>query len=179
MAVRGNFSHPYYEQLRDQSHVLAGFFAVSYPNGFKMRVAGETERIQCQYVTGNYYAVLGVNAVAGRVFLPAKQLGKPLMPNEDDSPPVADRRLNIVYNWLAFLKREIEAPDLWAAILQEKRLLRITSEAPIPNTQFTPEEKQYVIRQLDEIKQQLITSHGCNLNRQRQSSRVLNTSSSL
>ena len=56
----GNFSYPCYEQLRNQNHVLAGVFAVSYPSGFKMRVAGETERVLCQYVTGNYYAVLGV-----------------------------------------------------------------------------------------------------------------------
>ncbi|PYT32019.1 MAG: hypothetical protein DMG57_03310 [Acidobacteria bacterium] len=66
----GNFSYPCYEQLRNQNHVLAGVFAVSYPSGFKMRVAGETERVLYQYVTGNYYAVLGVNAIAGRVILP-------------------------------------------------------------------------------------------------------------
>src|SRR6266446_2302249 len=66
----GNFPYPDYEQLRDQNHVLAGVFAVSYPSGLKMRVAGETERVLCQYVTGNYYTVLGVNAIAGRVILP-------------------------------------------------------------------------------------------------------------
>jgi hypothetical protein len=70
-----------------------------------------------------------------------------------------NQRLNIVGNWLAFLKRELEAPDLWAAILQEKRLLRITFESRIPNTQFTTDEKQYIARQLDEIRRQLITSH--------------------
>jgi len=66
----GNFPYPDYEQLRDQNHVLAGVFAVSYPSGLKMRVAGEIERVIYQYVTGNYYAVLGVNAIAGRVILP-------------------------------------------------------------------------------------------------------------
>lgn len=68
-------------------------------------------------------------------------------------------RLNIVHNWLRYLKRELDAPDLWSAILQERQLLRISSQPQLPNAQFTSEEKQYVIHQLDDIRRLLVSSH--------------------
>ncbi len=67
---RSNFSYPWYAELRDQSHTTSGIFAVSNNSPSKVRIAEETENIDCQFVTGNYYAVLGVKAIAGRVITP-------------------------------------------------------------------------------------------------------------
>jgi hypothetical protein len=70
-----------------------------------------------------------------------------------------NQRLNIVYNWLGFLKREIEAPDLWQSILDEKQLMQIAWAPTHTNTRFTPEEKQYCIQEFGEIRQRLKSVH--------------------
>jgi predicted permease len=67
---RGSFSYPWYEQFRDQSHVFSGVFAVAGNDPFKLRIGQDTEPADSQYVSGNYYTVLGVNAFAGRIITP-------------------------------------------------------------------------------------------------------------
>ena len=73
---RSNFSYPWYEHFRDQSHSFAGIVAVSNPNKLKLREKAETEVVECRYVSGNYFAVLGVNAFAGRVITPEDDTAK-------------------------------------------------------------------------------------------------------
>jgi predicted permease len=67
---RSNFSYPWYQELRDQNHTAAGVFAVSNNSPSKVRIGQETENIDCQFVTGNYFAILGINAIAGRLITP-------------------------------------------------------------------------------------------------------------
>ena len=55
--------------------------------------------------------------------------------------------------WLPNLKREIEAPDLWAAVSQEKQLVEAASSSKAENTAFTQEELGYISTQLREIKE--------------------------
>jgi hypothetical protein len=55
--------------------------------------------------------------------------------------------------WLPNIKREIEAPDLWAAVSQEKQLVEAASSSKAENTPFTPKELGYISQQLDEIKE--------------------------
>ncbi len=55
--------------------------------------------------------------------------------------------------WLPNLKREIEAPDLWAAVSQEKQLVEAASSPKVGNTAFTKEELGYISTQLREIKE--------------------------
>ncbi len=55
--------------------------------------------------------------------------------------------------WLPNLKREIEAPDLWAVVSQEKQLVEAASSPKVENTAFTPKELGYISQQLDEIKE--------------------------
>jgi predicted permease len=64
---RSNFSYPWYVELRDRNHTSSGIFAVSNNSPSKVRIGQEIENLDCQFVTGNYYAVLGVKALAGRV----------------------------------------------------------------------------------------------------------------
>ncbi len=55
--------------------------------------------------------------------------------------------------WLPNLIREIEAPDLWAAVSQEKQLVEAASSPKVENTAFTKEELGYISTQLREIKE--------------------------
>jgi hypothetical protein len=67
-------------------------------------------------------------------------------------------RLQVVIYWLNELKEQLDAPDLWVELLQVRQLSQTASDSRIElaSAQFTPEEKEYVIRQLHEIKQHLI-----------------------
>ena len=64
-----------------------------------------------------------------------------------------------VLAWITFLKREIEAPDLWGAICQEMKLAEATISVDIPNTPFSPEERETILEQLDEIEAHVLDTH--------------------
>ena len=62
------FSYPLYEQLRDGGHSLSGFFGVTDISKRLMNAGGtEPELIRAQEVTGNFFSVLGVRALLGRM----------------------------------------------------------------------------------------------------------------
>src|SRR3989442_10944118 len=56
---------PFFEQLRVHNQSFAGLLAFN-PNQWKLTLNGETEIVAGQVVTGNYFAVLAVNAGLGR-----------------------------------------------------------------------------------------------------------------
>lgn len=60
--------------------------------------------------------------------------------------------------WLQYLKRELESPDLWAAVSEEARLLEAASSEE-DNSPFSADEKAYIISGIKEIKQYLLTAH--------------------
>jgi predicted permease len=62
--------YPCFEQFRDRDHYLSGLAAFSH---YDMRVSidGRPEEVAAQQASGNYFAVLGVHAWAGRTFGPA------------------------------------------------------------------------------------------------------------
>jgi predicted permease len=60
---------PFYEQLRDHNQSFAGLLAFN-PNQWKVTAGSETEIVAGQVVTGNYFSVLGVNALLGRTLTP-------------------------------------------------------------------------------------------------------------
>jgi hypothetical protein len=61
-------------------------------------------------------------------------------------------------NWLDFLKKEIEAPDLWKAISHETSLLTAAADVD-SNAPFTAEEQQYIHSQLQGLREYLLTVH--------------------
>jgi predicted permease len=71
----GTFSYPMYRDFRDQNTVFDGVVA-RFPTGLAMLANGQSERVNGELVTGNYFDVLGVRA----------QIGRTLTPDDDRSP---------------------------------------------------------------------------------------------
>ena len=70
-----NFSHPVFESLRASNKVFTGMFAAADGTS-RMEVAvpesgGPTSQAEVQLVSGEYFQVLGVNAILGRTLTPA------------------------------------------------------------------------------------------------------------
>ena len=81
------YSYPLYQQLRDHSpefSELAALQPALGPRSLAVRRSGATEPAEpmnYEYVSGNYFAMFGVNAFAGRVLTPAD--------DTPSAPPVA------------------------------------------------------------------------------------------
>ena len=69
-------SYPDYRDYRDRTRSFSGVFAHRWQPVF-VGPQGETERVFAQLVSGNYFDVLGVNAIAGRTFNHTERLEKP------------------------------------------------------------------------------------------------------
>src|SRR5215469_5756868 len=64
---RDKLSYPMYQEIRDKNQVFSGMFC-TYPNTVSATFQGRTELIGADFVSGNYFPVLGIGAAAGRVF---------------------------------------------------------------------------------------------------------------
>jgi predicted permease len=73
-------SYPMYREIRDKNRVFSGMFC-TYPSTVSASFQGGTELIGADFVSGNYFPVLGIGAAAGRVFTASDDLiqgGHPL-----------------------------------------------------------------------------------------------------
>src|SRR5436309_3727035 len=68
--VNWNFSYPAYRDYCKQNQVFSGLLAYSTIPLSLSGGNGVAERIHGQLVSGNFFAVLGVDATRGRTFLP-------------------------------------------------------------------------------------------------------------
>ena len=66
----GDFEQNTYEHLRDHQKTLAGLIAWDEGN-IAVVIDGRASVISVDYVSGNFYSVLGVDLFAGRIFTPA------------------------------------------------------------------------------------------------------------
>ena len=62
-----DFSYPLYTALRDHNDALSGMVAYSDTN-FGLAAGDQTERIRGEYVSANYFSVLGVQPMIGSAF---------------------------------------------------------------------------------------------------------------
>ncbi|HEY6120294.1 MAG TPA: ABC transporter permease [Pyrinomonadaceae bacterium] len=69
------FSYPNYRDFRDQNQVLSGLLASRFVP-LSLSRGGNNERIWGYEVSGNYFDVLGIQAVKGRTFLPEEDRTK-------------------------------------------------------------------------------------------------------
>jgi macrolide transport system ATP-binding/permease protein len=64
-----DFSYPLYRDLRDHSKALAGMVAYAETN-LGLAAGDQTERIRGEFVSANYFSVLGVQPIIGSAFGP-------------------------------------------------------------------------------------------------------------
>lgn len=67
---RASSSYPNYEDYRDQNDVFSGITAISGTRSFSLNSDDQPEMLKGEFVTANYFSVLGVDPVMGRAFLP-------------------------------------------------------------------------------------------------------------
>ena len=67
--VSNAFSYPTFKDYRDQNQWFSGLIAFSRTR-LELQTPGQIERVPAEYVSGNYFEVLGVAAARGRLFLP-------------------------------------------------------------------------------------------------------------
>ncbi len=60
-------SYPMYREIRDKNQVFSGMFC-TYPGTVSASFQGSTELIGVEFVSGNYFPVLGIGAAVGRTF---------------------------------------------------------------------------------------------------------------
>jgi hypothetical protein len=68
-------------------------------------------------------------------------------------------RIRSCTTWLKELRKEVEAPDLWAGVGQERALANAAASEGVDNSPFTATEKEYVFGSLKEIKATLLSMH--------------------
>jgi hypothetical protein len=64
-----SLSYPMYRDFRDQNQVFSGMFC-RFGTSLSMSHTGQTERVMAELVSGDYYDVLGVRPVIGRLLSP-------------------------------------------------------------------------------------------------------------
>src|ERR1043166_5889159 len=83
LVVRGLFSYPRFEQIRDRNEVFSGVFGSHTLTDMTVKTPGNpTGQATGELVSGTYFQLLGVNTVIGR----------PILPEDDRAPessPVA------------------------------------------------------------------------------------------
>ncbi len=75
---------------------------------------------------------------------------------ENQYPGSWNGQFQYFQRWIGYLKREIEAPDLWKAIAQECDLIAAVSKPETDNTQFSQDEIKHLSQSLREIKEHLL-----------------------
>jgi len=69
--VNSSFSYPEFSDYRARNQVFSGLLAFSRKQ-LELRTSERTERVSSEFVSSNYFAVLGVSAARGRTFSPAE-----------------------------------------------------------------------------------------------------------
>ena len=64
------FSYPTYEAFRDRNHVFSNVFASATDKFYVMASGGEPESVEGQYVSGNFFAALGIRPLIGQLIAP-------------------------------------------------------------------------------------------------------------
>jgi len=70
VGFRGHASYPDYEDFRDQNEVFSGIAALGGMSEISLSSVGQPEIAKGEFVSANYFSVLGVDFTTGRAFLP-------------------------------------------------------------------------------------------------------------
>lgn len=70
-----------------------------------------------------------------------------------------EHQLGWFEDWLTYVQKETESPDLWSAVSKEAEVLETAASSDTSNEPFTAAEKTYIVQGVNEIKQYLLTAH--------------------
>ena len=88
-------SYPNYADIRDDNDVFSALAAYSFPNLVSMFAGGdEPEQVFTEFVSGNYFEVLGIEPTLGRFFSP-----------EEDQTPGSHPVVVMGHIWLGWARR--------------------------------------------------------------------------
>lgn len=73
-------------------------------------------------------------------------------------PEHEHERFNLVSGWLGRVRREYDAPDLWAMALEDRNFLQAASGLEGANTEFSSDERTYISARLDAIRDFVLDS---------------------
>src|SRR2546427_1938009 len=76
------FTYPMFEKFRDHNRSFAGLIAYLGARPFSVVIGGQGEIANTEFISANYYSVLGLKALVGRTFTPQDD-------RISDNPPVA------------------------------------------------------------------------------------------
>jgi len=62
------FSYPAFRRFQDENRVFLGVLGVYWQKGLDATINGQAETLDAQLVSGNFFSLLGVDAVSGRTF---------------------------------------------------------------------------------------------------------------
>jgi hypothetical protein len=67
-------------------------------------------------------------------------------------------RVSFLKDWLGYLKRELDAPDLWASLVESQELLKV-EPAQAVNTPFNAEEQIHIKQAIEEIRVNITSTY--------------------
>ncbi|HEV2705012.1 MAG TPA: ABC transporter permease [Pyrinomonadaceae bacterium] len=123
-------SYPNFEDYRAQAEVFDGMTAASGTDEFSLQTGGEPELVRGEFVTADYFSVLGVEAARGRTFVAEdEQTTTPVVVISDNlwrtrygaDPALVGREIHI--NGMAFKVVGIAPPDFIGTEVGLKREL--------------------------------------------------------
>ncbi len=80
-------------------------------------------------------------------------------PTAKDSPGSWRSQLLNVSNWLGYVRREVDSPDLWSALEDRTLLDRSFSSEDLENTPFSEDERLEVVNKVGELGRYIQETH--------------------
>jgi hypothetical protein len=78
---------------------------------------------------------------------------------ERQYPGSWELQVKFVRLWLSYLRRELEAPDLWSEFAQQAGLIDVVSTTEGSNSPFSLEERHFIADRLNDISHQIAAEH--------------------
>src|SRR5579872_1938750 len=143
-----------------RNEIISHWRRIGFDDGeFQFDEVPYNERFLCTrlvHVPTGYEHVFGhLSGIHGHGFMskftPVEQDGSGSHRADTQAEQIA-----FAFKWLAVVKKEHEAPDLWAAIAQERELLTGEDTEAVGATLFSGDEQQAIHQRLQTLEKQVL-----------------------
>src|SRR4029453_11394883 len=166
--VSNAFSYPIFKDYRDQNEVFSGMFGFTRTQ-LELNTNDHTEQLESEYVSSNYFEVLGVKASLGRVFSGEEDLiagPAPVVMLSDAfwrthfgaDPSVIGK--SITLNNVPLTVIGVAPPDFGGMILEEPAAIwvPVRMHSQLAQSKFIESRKDAFLRMVGRIKDGISTS---------------------